>query len=41
MFSGENYGLITINTVEKIIDLEIKDINGDRVLYKKLSLKKG
>lgn len=41
MFSGENYGLITINTVEKIIDLEIKDINGDRVLHKKLGLKKG
>ena len=41
MFSGENYGLITINTDEKIIDLEIKDINGNRVLHKKLGLKKG
>lgn len=40
MFSDENYGLITINTVEKIIDLEIKDINGNRVLHKKLGLKK-
>ena len=40
MFSGENYGLITINTDEKIIDLEIKDINGKRVLHKKLGLKK-
>ena len=40
MFSGENYGLITINTDEKIIDLEIKDINGNRVLHKKLGLKK-
>jgi len=41
MFSGENYGLITINTNQKIIDLEIKDINGNMVLHKKLNLKKG
>ena len=41
MFSGENYGLITINTNKKIIDLEIKDINGNMVLHKKLNLKKG
>ena len=41
MFSGENYGLITINTNQKIIDLEIKDINGNMVLHKKLTLKKG
>ena len=40
MFAGENYGLITINTNKKIIDLEIKDINGKRVLHKKLGLKK-
>jgi alkaline phosphatase D len=40
MFSGENYGLISINTDEEIIDLEIKDINGKRVLHKKLGLKK-
>ena len=41
MFAGENYGLITINTNKKIIDLEIKDINGNMVLHKKLTLKKG
>ena len=41
MFAGENYGLITINTNKKIIDLEIKDINGNMVLHKKLNLKKG
>ena len=41
MFAGENYGLITINTNRKIIDLEIKDINGNMVLHKKLTLKKG
>ena len=40
MFAGENYGLITINTNKKIIDLEIKDINGNMVLHKKLTLKK-
>ena len=34
MFAGENYGLITINTNKKIIDLEIKDINGNMVLHK-------
>ena len=41
MFAGENYGLITINTNKKIIDLELKDINGNMVLHKKLNLKKG
>ena len=41
MFAGENYGLITINTNKKIIDLEIKDINGNMVLHQKLTLKKG
>ena len=35
MFSGENYGLITVDTDKKLIDLEIKDINGNTVRYKK------
>ena len=41
MFSGENYGLITINTNKKIVDLEIKNIKGDRVRYKTIDIKKG
>jgi len=41
MFSGENYGLITINTDKKIVDLEIKNIKGERVRYKKIDIKKG
>ncbi|NCW38196.1 MAG: alkaline phosphatase family protein [Proteobacteria bacterium] len=41
MFSGENYGLITINTDKKIVDLEIKNIKGDRVRYKTIDIKKG
>lgn len=39
MFSGENYGLITVNTDKKIINLEIKDINGNRVRYKTIDIK--
>ena len=41
MFSGENYGLITVDTDKKIVDLEIKDINGNRVRYKTIDIKKG
>ena len=41
MFSGENYGLITINTDKKIVDLEIKNINGERVRYQTIDIKKG
>ena len=41
MFSGENYGLITVNTNKKTIDLEIKDINGNRVRHKTIDIKKG
>ena len=41
MFSGENYGLITINTDKKIVDLEIKNIKGERVRYKTIDIKKG
>jgi alkaline phosphatase D len=41
MFSGENYGLITINTGKKIVDLEIKNIKGERVRYKTIDIKKG
>ena len=41
MFSGENYGLITINTNKKIVDLEIKNINGERVRYQTIDIKKG
>ena len=41
MFSGENYGLITININKKIVDLEIKNIKGDRVRYKTIDIKKG
>ena len=39
MFSGENYGLITVNTDKKIINLEIKDINGNRVRFKTIDIK--
>ena len=41
MFSGENYGLITVHTDKKIVDLEIKDLNGNRVRYKTIDIKKG
>ena len=41
MFSGENYGLITVNTDKKIVDIEIKDINGNRVRYNTIDIKKG
>ena len=41
MFSGENYGLITVDADKKLIDLEIKDIHGNRVRYKTIDIKKG
>ena len=41
MFPGENYGLITINTNEKVFEIELKDINGKRVRHKLINIKKG
>jgi hypothetical protein len=41
MFPGENYGLITINTNEKVFEIELKDIDGTRVRHKLINIKKG
>ena len=41
MYSGENYGLITIDIEKKEYLIELKDINGKKVKQKLVSLKKG
>ena len=41
MYSGENYGLITIDIEKKEYMIELKDINGKKVKQKLVSLKKG
>ena len=41
MYSSENYGLITINTNEKVLEIELRDINGKRVRHKLINIEKG
>ena len=38
MFSGENFGLITVDTNEKSYKIEIKDLNGNQVRAKQVFL---
>ena len=41
MYSGENFGLITIDSDEKKYLIELKDLNGNQVRYKLIDIEKG
>lgn len=41
MYSGENFGLITIDSDEKQYLIELKDLNGNQVRHKLIDIEKG
>jgi len=41
MYSGENYGLITIDTLSQHYEIELKDLDGNRIKYKLININKG
>ena len=40
MYSGENYGLITIDTLSQHYEIELKDLDGNRIKYKLININK-
>ena len=41
MYSGENFGMITIDTLSQHYEIELKDLDGNRITYKLIDINKG
>ena len=41
MYSGENFGMITIDTLSQHYEIELKDLDGNSIKYKLIDINKG